>query len=67
MAILSCEMLRLSLGVMTMDRIKKEHIRRTAKVGRFGHKITEARCKRCRGQGDMEEYDSLRQILEEAG
>ncbi|KAI5108713.1 hypothetical protein C0J45_0110, partial [Silurus meridionalis] len=40
-----CElkMLRFSLGVTTMDRIRNEFIRGTAHVGRFGDKVREVR------------------------
>ena len=37
------KMLRFSLGVTRMDRIRNEYIRRTAQVGRFGEKTREAR------------------------
>lgn len=36
-------MLRFSLGVTRMDRIRNEHIRGTAQVGQFGDKVREAR------------------------
>ncbi|KAI5088464.1 hypothetical protein C0J45_22007, partial [Silurus meridionalis] len=35
------KMLRFSLGVMTMDRIRNEFLRGTAHVGRFGDKVRE--------------------------
>ena len=37
------KMLRLSLGVMRMDRIRNENIRRTAHVRCFGEKVRETR------------------------
>ncbi|KAF7711996.1 hypothetical protein HF521_001007, partial [Silurus meridionalis] len=37
------KMLRCSLGVTTMDRIRNEFIRGTAHVGRFGDKVREVR------------------------
>ena len=37
------KMLRSSLGVTRMDKIRNEHIRGTAQVGRFGEKTREAR------------------------
>ena len=37
------KMLRLSLGVTRMDKIRNEYIRGTAQVGRFGEKTREAR------------------------
>ena len=37
------KMLRFSLGVTRMDRIRNEYIRGTAQVGRFGDKVREAR------------------------
>ena len=36
-------MLRLSLGVTRMDRIRNEHVRGTAKVRRLGDQLREAR------------------------
>ena len=33
------EMLRFSLGVISVDRIKNEHIRGTARVRRLGDKV----------------------------
>lgn len=37
------KMLRFSLGVTRMDRIRNEHIRGTAQVGQFVDKVREAR------------------------
>ena len=37
------KMLRVSLGVTRMDKIRNEYTRGTAKVGRFGEKTREAR------------------------
>ena len=37
------KMLRFSLGVSRVDRIKNDHIRGTAKVGKFGDRAREAR------------------------
>ena len=37
------KMLRFSLGVMRMDRIRNEYVRGTAHVGRVGDKVREAR------------------------
>ena len=37
------KMLRFSLGVTRMDKIRNEYIRGTAQVGRFGEKTREAR------------------------
>ena len=37
------KMLRFSLGVTRMDKIRNEYIRWTAQVGRFGEKTREAR------------------------
>ena len=37
------ELLRFSLGVTRMDKIRNEYIRGTARVGRFGEKTREAR------------------------
>ncbi|KAF7662302.1 hypothetical protein LDENG_00238980 [Lucifuga dentata] len=37
------KMLRFSLGVTRMDKIKNEYIRGTAQVRRFGNKVREAR------------------------
>ncbi|KAK3569607.1 hypothetical protein QTP86_002602 [Hemibagrus guttatus] len=39
------KMLRFSLGVTRLDRIRNEYIRRTAHVGRLGDKVREARLK----------------------
>ena len=37
------KMLRFSLGVTRMDKVKNEYIRGTTQVGRFGEKVREAR------------------------
>ena len=37
------KMLRVSLGVTIMDTMRNEHIRGTARVGRFGEEVREAR------------------------
>ncbi|KAK3507290.1 hypothetical protein QTP70_013546 [Hemibagrus guttatus] len=42
------KMLRFSLGVTRLDRIRNEYIRGTAHVGRLGDKVREARLRRCR-------------------
>ena len=46
MEVVEMKMIRFSLGVTRMDRIRNEYIRRTAQVGRFGEKTREARLKR---------------------
>ena len=43
MEVAELKMLRLSLGVTRMDKIRNEYIRGTAHVGRFGEKTREAR------------------------
>ena len=43
MEIAELKMLRFSLGVTRMDKIRNEYIRGTAQVGRFGEKTREAR------------------------
>ena len=40
-------MLRFSLGVTRMDKIRKEYTRGTTQVGRFGEKTREARLRWC--------------------
>ena len=43
MEVAELKMLRFSLGVTRMDKIRNEYIRTTAQVGRFGEKTREAR------------------------
>ena len=43
MEVAEVKMLRFSLGVTRMDKIRNEYIRGTAQVGRFGEKTREAR------------------------
>ena len=43
MEVAELKMLRFSLGVTIMDKIRNEYIRGTAQVGRFGEKTREAR------------------------
>ena len=43
MEVAEVKMLRFSLGVTIMDKIRNEYIRGTAQVGRFGEKTREAR------------------------
>ena len=43
MEVAELKMLRFSLGVTRMDKIRKEYIRGTAQVGKFGEKTREAR------------------------
>ena len=43
MEVAELKMLRFSLGVTRMDKIRNEYIRGTAQVCRFGEKIREAR------------------------
>ena len=43
MEVAELEMLRFSLGVTRMDKIRNEYIRGTTQVGRYGEKIREAR------------------------
>ena len=43
MEVAELKMLRFSLGVTRMDKIRNEYIRGTAQVGRFGEKTREAR------------------------
>ena len=43
MEVAESKMLRFSLGVTRMDKIRNEYIRGTAQVGRFGEKTREAR------------------------
>ena len=42
MEVAGWKMLRFSLGVTIMDKIRNEYIRGTAQVGRYGEKIREA-------------------------
>ena len=64
-------MLRFSLGVTRMDKIRNEYIRGTAQVGRFGEKTREARL---RWYGHVQRKDDgyigrrmLRMELQERG
>ena len=50
MEVAEVKMLRLSLGVTRMDKIRNEYIIGTAQVGRFGEKTRDAR------RGDMDIY-----------
>ena len=43
MEVAELKMLRFSLGVTRMDKIRNEYIRGTAQVGKFGEKTREAR------------------------
>ena len=43
MEVAELKMLRFSLGVTKMDKIRNEYIRGTAQVGKFGEKTREAR------------------------
>ena len=43
MEVAELKMLRFSLGVTRMDKIRNEYIRGTAQVGKFGEKPREAR------------------------
>ena len=43
MEVAELKMLRFSLGVTRMDKIRNEYIKGTAQVGRFGEKTREAR------------------------
>ena len=43
MEVAELKMLRLSIGVTRMDKIRNEYIRGTAQVGRFGEKTRESR------------------------
>ena len=43
MEVAELKMLRFSLGVTSMDKIRNEYIRGTAQVGKFGEKTREAR------------------------
>ena len=43
MEVAELKMLRFSLGVTIMDKIRNEYIRGTAKVGKFGEETREAR------------------------
>ena len=43
MEVAELKMLRFSLGVTRMDKIRNEYIRGTAQLGRFGEKTREAR------------------------
>ena len=43
MEVAELKMLRFSLGVTRMDKIRNEYIRRRAQVGQFGEKTREAR------------------------
>ena len=47
MEVAELKMLRFSLGVTRMDKIRNEYIRGTAQVGRFGAKTREARLRWC--------------------
>ena len=46
MEVAELKMLRVSLGVARMDKIRNEYIRGTAQVGSFGEKTREARLRR---------------------
>ena len=48
-------MLKFSLGVTRIDRIRKKHIKRTAHVGHFGEKVRDARL---RWFGHLQRRDS---------
>ncbi|KAK3528544.1 hypothetical protein QTP70_002788 [Hemibagrus guttatus] len=54
------KMLRFSLGVTRLDRIRNEYIRGTAHVGRLGDKVREARL---RWFGHVQRRDNCREIL----
>ena len=47
MEVADLKILRFSLGVTRMDKIRNECIRGTAQVGRFGEKTREARLRWC--------------------
>ena len=53
------EMLRFSLGVTRMDKIRNEYTRGTAQVGRFGEKTREARLRLCGHVGPTEEMSCV--------
>ncbi|KAK3572547.1 hypothetical protein QTP86_000449 [Hemibagrus guttatus] len=53
-------MLRFSLGVTRLDRIRNEYIRGTAHVGRLGDKVREARL---RWFGHVQRRDMLLRML----
>ncbi|KAK3542749.1 hypothetical protein QTP70_001883 [Hemibagrus guttatus] len=53
------KMLRFSLGVTRLDRIRNKYIRRTAHVGRLGDKVREARL---RWFGHVQSREKTRQI-----
>ena len=54
MEVAELKMLRFSLGVTRMEKIRNEYIRGTAQVGRFGEKTRETRLVvwTCTGEGD---------------
>ena len=47
MEVAEFKMLRFSLGVTRLDKIRNEYIRGTAQVGRFGEKTRDARLRCC--------------------
>ncbi|KAK3508786.1 hypothetical protein QTP70_007626 [Hemibagrus guttatus] len=55
------KMLRFSLGVTRLDRIRNEYIRGTAHVGRLGDKVREARL---RWFGHVQRRENLKDILD---
>ncbi|KAK3566996.1 hypothetical protein QTP86_008531 [Hemibagrus guttatus] len=57
------KMLRFSLGVTRLDRIRNEYIRGTAHVGRFGDKVREARLRWFGHVQRRETYKIIRHIL----
>ncbi|KAK3513575.1 hypothetical protein QTP70_019468 [Hemibagrus guttatus] len=56
------KMLRFSLGVTRLDRIRNEYIRGTAHVGRLGDKVREARL---RWFGHVQRRESIQQTIEQ--